>query len=251
MEKTMKCIIVDDEAKSRSMLKTLCENYCDGLSICALAASVSEAIELIAEHAPDLVFLDIRMPVKSGFDLLEYYDTIPFEVIFTTAYDQYALRAFKYSAVDYLLKHIAVDELKAAVERARSMLGHGEKTEQLNLLKEAINNEKINKIALITLDGFTFVRFNEIVRCEAQGNYTSVFLSNGNSLLITKTLKHYEEILVEKMFFRIHKSHLINLNFVRRFIRGKQGLVEMNDGTQIEVSFRKRDALLKRLAALS
>lgn len=247
----MKGIIVDDEAKSRSMLKTMCENYCEGLEICAMAASVSEAIELIDEHGPDLVFLDIRMPVQSGFHLLEHYDSIPFEVIFTTAYDQYALRAFKYSAIDYLLKPIAIDELKAAVERARSMLSNGQKAEQLSLLKEAINNEKINKIALITLDGFTFVRFNEIVRCEAQGNYTSVFLSNGNSLLITKTLKHYEEILVEKMFFRVHKSHLINLNFVRRFIRGKQGLIEMNDGTHIEVSFRKREALLKRLAALS
>ena len=247
----MKGIIVDDEAKSRIMLKTMCENYCEGLEICALAASVNEAIELIGEHDPDLVFVDIRMPVQSGFNLLEHYDDIPFEVIFTTAYDQYALRAFKYSAIDYLLKPISIEELVDAVERAKLRREGHQKTEQISLLKEAINNEKINKIALITLDGFTFVRFDEIVRCEAQGNYTSVFLSDGSSLLITKTLKHYEEILVEKMFFRVHKSHLINLNFVRRFIRGKQGMIEMNDGTHIEVSFRKRDALLKKLAALS
>lgn len=247
----MKGIIVDDEAKSRTMLKIMCEQYCEGLEICALAASVSEAIELIDEHHPDLVFVDIRMPVKSGFALLEHYDVVPFEVIFTTAYDQYALRAFKYSAVDYLMKPISIPELVDAVKRAGNRVVGSKKNEQISLLKEAINNEKINKIALITLDGFTFVRFDEIVRCEAEGNYTSVFLSDGSSLLITKTLKHYEEILMEKMFFRVHKSHLINLSYVRRFIRGKQGLIEMNDRTLIEVSFRKREALLKKLATLS
>ncbi|MEM8907609.1 MAG: LytTR family DNA-binding domain-containing protein, partial [Bacteroidota bacterium] len=246
-----KGIIVDDESKSRSMLKTMCEKYCENLDICALAASVGEAIQLIAEHQPDVVFVDIRMPVKSGFALLDHYQSIPFAVIFTTAYDQYALRAFKYSAVDYLLKPISIDELVAAVKRAGRLMGVDQKARQMSLLKEAINNEKINKIALITLDGFTFVRFDEIVRCEAQGNYTSVYLSSGNALLITKTLKHYEEILVEKMFFRVHKSHLINLNYVRRFIRGKQGMIEMNDGTQIEVSLRKKEALLKKLATLS
>ena len=248
----MKGIIVDDEAKSRTMLKTLCETYCQDIEIVGLAASVSDAIKLIQTTSPDIVFLDIQLPIQSGFSLLEYYgESPPFEVIFTTAYDQYALKAFSYSAIDYLLKPISIEELKKAVNKIKPIKAGSTKKEQLSLLKEAIVGKEINKIALTTVDGFTFVRFDEIVRCEAQGNYTDVFIDSKSSLLITKTLKHYEGILPASIFFRAHKSHLINLKYVRRFIRGKQGMVEMNDGKMIEVSLRKREALLIKLATLS
>ncbi len=251
MRLNMKGIIVDDEAKSRTMLKALCEAYCEDVEICGLAASVNEAIELVNIHQPDIVFLDIRMPIQSGFSLLEHYKELPFEVIFTTAYDQYALKAFDYSAADYLLKPISVEDLKKAVNKIKQQKGGLSKKEQLSLLKDAIEGKTLNKIVLTTLDGFTFVRFDEIVRCEAQGNYTDVFLNPPASLLITKTLKHYESVLPPSIFFRVHKSHVINLNYVRRFVRGKQGMIEMNDGTMIEVSLRKKDALLHKLATLS
>lgn len=248
----MKGIIVDDEARGRRMLKALCEEYCENLEIIGMAASVPEAKTLIDELKPDVVFLDIQMPVHSGFALLEYYESdIPFEVIFTTAHDQYALQAFKFSAVDYLLKPIEIDELIASVEKVQEIKGFVNSSNRLDLLKEALAAKSINKIALTTQDGFTFVKFEDIIRCEAQGNYTSVYLTDGSSLLITKTLRHYEDILEDKLFFRVHKSHLINLSYIRRFIKGKQSMVETTDGKNIEVSLRKRDALLQKLAELA
>ena len=248
----MKGIIVDDEVKSRFMLQTLCDTYCEGLEINGLAASVLEAISMIDLGKPDIVFLDIRMPIKSGFALLEHYqEQVPFEVIFTTAYDQYALKAFKFAAIDYLLKPISLEALITAVNKVRKIRGSHKRSERINHLKAAISQRKIEKIALTTLDGFTFTNIDEIVRCEAEGNYTSVFLSDGSSLLITKTLKHYEETLVNYPFFRTHKSHLINLNYVRRFVKGKQGMVEMTDGKMIEISQRKKDLLLTELNGLT
>ncbi len=245
----MRVIIVDDESKSRLLLEQLCKEYCNDLDIVGMAASVNEAIELIDSIKPDLVFLDIRMPVKSGFVLVEHYgEDIPFEVIFTTAYDEYALKAFQIHATGYLLKPIEIDELVNAVEKVRKKINKGQGSEDSKILKEPFSGEQMNKIALATTDGFTFVKFKEIIRCEAHGNYTYVFLADNSSFLITKTLKHYEEVLPMDDFFRAHKSHLINLNFVRRFIKGKQGMVEMTDGKLIEVSLRKRESLLKILA---
>lgn len=232
------------------MLKTLCEKYCEGLEIVGMAASVDEGLQVIKATNPQIVFLDIHMPVKNGFQLLETYEGHPpFSTIFTTAYEEYALKAFKLSVVDYLLKPIDIEALVKAVEKARKYHQNDDSTRRLELLKETLKKDPIQKIALTTLDGFTFVDYSEIVRCEAQGNYTDVRLSDGSSLLITKTLKHYEDILVDKDFFRVHKSHLINLNFVRRFVKGRQGMVEMTDGQLIEVSLRKKEALLKNLAS--
>lgn len=246
---SLQAVIVDDEAKSRSLLEALCDNYCEDLEIVGKAASVPEAIQIIDELNPDLVFLDIRMPVKSGFALIEHYkEKVPFEVVFTTAHDEYALKAFKVSAVGYLLKPIEIDELSKAVEKVRTRSTICENTNRLKILTEAISSGKMDKIALATTDGFTFVKSRDIIRCEAQGNYTYVYLEDDTSLLITKTLKHYEEVLPRVDFFRAHKSHLINLNFVRRFIKGKQGMVEMTDGKFIEVSLRKRESLLEKLS---
>ena len=247
----MKGIIVDDEAKSRRMLRSLCQEFCDGLEIIGMAASISEAKKIIDEKQPDIVFLDIKMPVESGFALLDFYKgEIPFNIIFTTAFDQYAVQAFKYTAIDYLLKPIDIDALIHAIEKAQKNKGLEKYSERYTLLKEALAKQTINKIALTTQDGLTFVRYEEIIRCEAEGNYTSFHLVDGSSLLITKTLRYYEELLLGKKFFRVHKSHLINLNYVRKFIKGKQGLIETTDGATIEVSLRKREALLKELAAL-
>ncbi len=246
----MTAIIVDDEAKGRSSLHALCTEYCEGLEIIGSAASVDEAKVMIDQLKPQLIFLDIQMPEKNGFQLLEAYENQPpFSVIFTTAYDQYAIKAFKLPTIDYLLKPIEIEALIRAVEKAKKQLQTTTTSDKLELLKASLEKDPIQKIALTTLDGFTFVDFDEIVRCEAQGNYTDVRLANGSSLLITKTLKHYEDILIMDNFFRVHKSHLVNLNFVRRYIKGRQGMVEMVDGQMIEVSTRKKEALLERLAS--
>lgn len=241
-------IIVDDESKGRASLKKLCEKYCDNVTITGLADSVAGAKKLIERDDPHLVFLDIRMPTADGFSLLEAYEDVPFDVIFTTAYDQYAIKAFKFSAIDYLLKPINIQELQDAVERVRKKFENQQSApSNVVTLKENLSSGTFSKIALPTTEGYTFLKRDEIIRCEASGNYTIFYLKSGIKYVITKTLKHYEEMLTEYGFFRVHKSHLINLKYVEKFIRGKQGYVEMVDGKMIEVSSRKREDLLKHL----
>ncbi len=247
----MKAIIVDDEGRSRRTLLALCEEYCTGLNVVGTAASVQEAKVLIEDSNPDLVFLDIKMPEENGFVLLESYEHgAPFEVIFTTAYEQYALQAFQASAVQYLLKPIDIDALIRAYEKARGRINAivevDDTLDYINM-DNVIEQFNATKIALTTLDGFTFVRFDQIVRCAAEGNYTYVHFNDGSFLILTKTLKHYESLLEGKGFFRIHKSHLINLNYVRKFIKGKQGYIILSDGEKLEVSARKKEPLLKAL----
>ena len=246
----MKGIIVDDEARSRRLLQALCMEYCDGLEIIGLADSVSEAKKLIDQEMPDVVFLDIRMPIESGFELLKFYNNdFSFEVIFTTAYDGYAVEAFQFSAIDYLLKPIEIDELVKAVESVKELRNYSPQPEKFEFLQKLLVAQKIEKIALTTTDGFTFVHHKDIIRCEADSNYTTVVLMDGTSHLITKTLGHFEKLLFEKDFFRIHKSYLVNLYRVRKFIKSKKGgLVETVDGIQVEVSSRKREELLERLS---
>lgn len=248
----MKGIIVDDEARSRRLLQALCLEYCDGLEIIGLANSVSEAKKLITQEMPDIVFLDIRMPIESGFELLKFYDNnFSFEVIFTTAYDEYAVEAFQFAAVDYLLKPIEIDELIKAVKYVKELRNYSPQPEKFEFLQELLTAQKIEKIALATNDGFIFINYQDILRCEAESNYTTVTLIDGNTHLITNTLGHFEKLLMEKDFFRIHKSHLVNLHVVRKFIKSKKGgLVETVDGMQIEVSSRKREELLERLSNL-
>lgn len=246
----MKYLIIDNEVKSREVLKSLCDTYCPALELSGSAGSVEEGIRQIDQINPDLIFLDIHLPLKSGFTLLDHYQKqasgVDFLVIFTTAYDQYALEAFRYSAVDYLQKPIDIEALRAAVEKAFNE--NSFKQKQLPALRDDLLVEKVNKIALTTIDGYTFVKFEEIIRCEAQGNYTYVYLQNGKAVLITKTLKHYEDLLLPKGFLRVHKSHLINLHRVRKFLKGKKSMVEMTDGRQIEVSIKKRSILLEQLS---
>lgn len=245
----MKCLIIDDEPKSQTLLSNLCNEYCPEIEIIGFAGSVNEGIEKIENLNPGLIFLDIHMPVKSGFALLNYFkDKVDFSVIFTTAYDEYALEAFKYSVVDYLQKPIDIEDLQNAVKKA--IREQNLKSNQISMLLESALADKIQKIALTTIDGYTFVKIENIIRCEAQGNYTYVYLRNGKSVLITKTLKHYEELLMPKGFFRIHKSHLINLQGVRKFLKGKKGMVEMIDGELIEVSNKKREMLIEKLSQI-
>lgn len=188
------------------------------------------------------------MLVEDGFELLKKYEDVPFDVIFTTAYDQYAIKAFRFSAIDYLLKPISIQELQAAVEKVRKKKEKSSsKGSNIAMLKENLATGRFDKIALPTTEGFSFVKTEDIMRCEASGNYTIFYLLDKTKYVITRTLKHYEEMLVEHGFYRVHKSHLINLTYVQKFIRGKQGYVQMIDSKNIEVSTRKREELLNRL----
>ena len=245
----MKGLIVDHDTQASAALKKCCLEYCEGLEIIGEVPSIKEAKNLIDQHQPELVFLTVQLPEENGFSLLNDYKTHPpFSIIFITKSETHALKAFKHSAVDYLLKPIDENLLQAAYEKVKRRR-HVSTTEKMQLLKEGFAKQPLDKLALPILDGYLFVKINEIIRCEAKGNYTQVHLINKKSLLITKTLKHYEDLLTNRGFFRIQKSHLVNLQHIRRFLKIKNNKVEMIDGVSIEVSPLKKDALQERMQA--
>ncbi|HTJ49608.1 MAG TPA: LytTR family DNA-binding domain-containing protein [Cyclobacteriaceae bacterium] len=246
----VKCVIVDDELKSRESLKILLQDFCDNVEVCALCQNVAEAIEAIAEYKPDVVFLDIQMQRETGFDLLAKIKNIDFEVIFTTAYSEYAIKAFKFSAIDYLLKPIDIEELKKAVDKVEKKLNINisGRLEQLlqNLRPSAPQHFKL---ALPTSDGLIFVKVDTIVYCEANSNYTTIFTDDGKKHVVSRTLKEYEDMLEDHNFFRIHNSHIINLGSIKKYVRGDGGYVIMNNDVSLDVSKRRKEAFLSKLGA--
>ncbi len=245
----MQSIIVDDELKSRESLKILLEEFCDNVEVCALCQNVEEGIEAIRKFAPDVVFLDIQMQRETGFDLLEKIKPVNFEVVFTTAYSDYAIKAFRFSAIDYLLKPIDIEDLKRAVEKvARKSNGDfSQRLDQLiQNLKPGVSHNF--KLALPTSDGLIFIRVDDILYCEASSNYTEIHTSDGKKYVVSRTLKEYEDILTDHNFFRIHNSHLINLASVKKYVRGDGGYVIMSNDVSLDVSKRKKEAFLSRIS---
>ncbi len=248
MADIIKCIIVDDELRARNGLKKLIDNYCEHIVVADMADSVANARIAIAEHKPDLVFLDIDMPGGDGFDLLEQMDSIPFEVIFATAYDQFALKAIKYSALDYLLKPIDLEELITAINKVHKKKGILPDKERYQSLKVNIAQKNLERIALPAADGLIFLNIKDIIRLQSDGSYTVFYTSGNKNILVTKSLGEFEEILEENGFFRTHHSHIININRVQKYVRGRGGYVVMDDGSSVDVSARRKDefmALLK------
>lgn len=244
----LKAIIIDDSIEARKALVNEIEDCCPEIELIGQAEGVVSGAKLIRSVNPDLIFLDIQMNDGSGFDLLELIGNITFKVIFTTASDEYAVKAFKYSAVDYLLKPIDPDELVSAVKKAE----RGSQKENLNLLMENAKNtnKPVRKLALNTLDKLHIVNISDIVRCESDVNYTQFFFSNGNKLLVTKTLKDFEDLLSEHQFIRVHQSHLVNVNFIKEFVKGDGGYLVMTDKTSVPVSTRKRNTVVEMLNSL-
>lgn len=244
----VRSIIVDDEMKSRESLKILLEEFCENVEVLAVCQNVAEGVEAIRTHKPDVVFLDIQMQRETGFDLLVQIKPIDFEVIFTTAYTEYAIKAFKFSAIDYLLKPINIEELKKAVDKVEKKLNSriSERVEQLiqNLRPTSMQNFKL---ALPTSDGLIFVKVDDIIYCEASSNYTEIYTIDGKKHLVSRTLKEYEDLLVEHNFFRIHNSHLINLGSIKKYVRGEGGYVIMSNDKTLDVSKRKKEAFLTKL----
>ena len=249
----IRTVIIDDEQHSRELTAALLGKYCPDVQLVGFGDSVQSGLLAIREHQPALVLLDVELSDGTGFDLLNQLgEAVRFEVIFITAFDHYAARAFRFCAIDYLLKPLAFDDLKNAVDRAGQRLqqqGAAAGANQLleTLLQQISKKGDLEKIALPTADGLLFVRPNEIARCEADGNYTWVCLTNRQKVLVSRTLKEYEDLLEPQGFFRIHHAHLINLQYIRKYTKGRGGTVEMEDGVVLDVASRRRDEFLAKV----
>ena len=245
----IKAIIIDDEANNRENLQHLLQRHCRNVKVVGTAASAREGIEKIEEFRPDVVLLDIEMPQQNGFDLLEHFSTIDFEVIFVTAFDHYAIRAIKFCALDYLLKPIDVLELKEAIGRVGEKLLKARENKQLRIfLENRMYPQETKKIALPTADKVDFVSVDEILRCRGESNYTHIILRGGEQIMVSRTLKEYEELLGEYRFVRVHQSHLVNLREVKSYVKRDGGYLLMSDGTQVPVSKQRKEGVLRQLA---
>ena len=242
----IRCILVDDESNSLEMMEWLLKTYCPQVKIEAMCQGAAEGIEAIEQFRPDLVFLDIEMPHMNGFDMLEKIGRINFDVVFCTAYDQFAIKAFKYSALNYLLKPVDPDDLQQTIRRIEEKKTVPGK-EQIDLLLQNLKQAAkpaLQRIALTTNDGLLFVSTADIMYCEAESNYTSVVLA-GRKVLVSKTLKEIDDALEGQEFYRIHNSFLVNLNHIQKYVRGDGGYVVMNDGKAVSISRSKRQEFME------
>jgi len=247
----IRTIIIDDDQKVRKSLKGTLELFCDKVDVIDQADSVETGISAITKHDPDLVLLDIRMPDGTGFDLLKKIGKITFKLIFITAYEEHAVEAFKFSAIDYLLKPPDPDELVLAINKAEKILQdeimHIKLETLLSNLNKTDSNDK--KLVLKTIDKIHVVDINDIVHCESQGSYTNIFLNTNERIMVTKTLKEYDDLLQNYNFFRIHHSHLVNLKYVKHYERsgekGSGGYVVTRNDDHIPVAYRKKEKFIE------
>lgn len=240
----IKTIIIDDENNASEFLEKMLHRYFPNkFYVCSLCESIDDAIIAIENYQPDLVFLDIQMPNKNGFELFKEIKEINFEVIFTTAHSEYAIEAIKRSALDYLLKPINYIDLLGAVTRYENKSKKESQQKQFNVLLENIDTGDVahKKMAISTDTGIEFVKYNSIIFLEAQNNYTKINLIDGTSIIASKTLKHFEELLPSELFYRIHKTYLVNMNFVKRFFKIDDFLVELTTGAKLPISLRKKN----------
>lgn len=247
----MKAIIIDDEAKARRIVKGLLEEHCPDIEVVAMAEDVPSGVKAINRETPDLIFLDIEMPGYTGFQLMDFFDNIDFEIIFTTAYSDYAIRAFEVSAIDYLLKPIQIDQLVKAVDKVRNKQ-KSQLNEKIEALKLNLNDSnQLSKIALPVADGFLFVKPEDILYFKAESSYTRIFLNGDKDLLVTRTLKEFEKLVDHPHFMRIHRSYLINLNHMKQYVRSDGGHIEMDNGDVVYFSKEKREELLAAFSAMN
>jgi two-component system, LytTR family, response regulator len=245
----IRSVIVEDEKKSSELLSTMIKRFCPDVAVEAIAESVKEGEEVIRKITPDLVFLDVEMGDGNGFDLLKKLNDVHFDLIFTTASDQHAVKAIKYSAIDYLLKPIDPEELQNAVGKVKERRNDNSAIDNLKFLLKNLkrDDDRFSRITLPTGAGYELVNIKDIIRCEAEGNYTNFFIEGKKKLLVSASLKHYEDLLPAEDFIRVHHHHLININHVVRFLKTDGGYAVMTDGTEVEVSRRKKDAFMQRL----
>jgi two-component system LytT family response regulator len=245
----IRTVLVDDETDSILVLQKLLEKYCPQVVVVGTAEGVESALTVIQATRPDLLFLDIEMMQGNAFDLLNQLRPLTFQVIFVTAFDNYAIRAFKYSAVDYLLKPVDIDELVSAVDRVMERSQHKSIIDQMQVFLDNMGGFNLGqqKMAVPTVDGLIFINLKEVVRLEAKSSYTQILLDNGEIVTATRTIKDYEDILPEALFCRIHNSHIINLFKIEKYNKGRGGYVTLEDGSTIEVASRRRQEFMRRL----
>jgi two-component system LytT family response regulator len=249
----IKALIIDDEKHCCDNLQWLTDKYCADVQVAAICTNAKQGLEELSKQQFSLVFLDVEMPGMSGFEMLEKIAEINFDIIFTTAFDKYALRAIKFGALDYLIKPIDKDELRAAVDKVLKRT-HSRSLSQLTALLTHIrksNDLTYQKIALPAMHGYELVSLNTIMYCESSSNYTTVFLNNGQQILVSRTLKDIEELLDMQPFFRIHNSYLVNLQYAIRYVKGEGGFLILNNETSVPVSRNKKEELLKLITHLS
>ncbi|MEQ6121350.1 LytTR family DNA-binding domain-containing protein [Reichenbachiella sp. MALMAid0571] len=247
----MRIAIVDDEEVVRENLKTLLSMYAPECTVVVEADGVTTALKSLKENSVDLLLLDVEMKDGTGFDLLSFYGELDFEVIFVTAHDGYAIKAFKYSAIDYLLKPIDPEDLLSALKKVRKPISQNERNLKVNnLIQNKKRSQSEQKVILKDAETVFLVSLNEIIRCESETNYTKFFLVDGRKLFISKTLKEYDSLFQDQCFFRAHQSHLINLYHFDRYEKKEGGIVYMKDGSTLPVAVRKRESLMAALEKL-
>jgi len=243
----IRAILIDDEQECLNALEFDIRNHCPEVDIVQICQGGKNGIKAIHKHKPDMVFLDIDMPMISGFDLLEMVGDIDFSVVFTTAYDKYALKAFRISATDYLLKPIDKDELKLAINKVKEKQALKSPNDQVSFLLgqlKALDNDNVKKIALPTFDGTEFINLKDIIYCQSDGAYSYVHFVDGSKLYISKTLRYLEEALCDYHFFRSHKSYIVNTDHLKKFVKSEGGYLILSNDKQIKVSRSKKEEIV-------
>ena len=247
MQENLRAIIIDDEPDCVQSLSRDLKMYCPQVEIVAQCESAKDGIRAINKLKPDVLFLDIDMPLINGFELLDLLPAIDFAVVFTTAYDKFALQAFRISAVDYLLKPIVQEDLIKAMEKVQLLHSKEQTQQHINFLIQQLKdqeNDAIHRIALPTMEGLDFINLKDILYCKSDGAYSYIYYTDGTNLLISKTLKYLEEILCDFQFFRTHKSYIVNMDYVSKYSRGAGGMLIMKNGARIKVSRSRKEELL-------
>lgn len=248
LRQMIKAIIVDDEMDCCETIAALLQSFCPDVEVIGIYHNGAEALSPILQLQPDLVFLDVEMPRMNGFEMLEQLPQVNFDIIFTTSYDQYALKAIRFSAIDYLLKPVDREELQMAVQK---VIQRSQRTiaKQVEILMQKLHqpSKSIGKIALPTMEGLQMIPIDSIISCEADSNYSILLLKNKKKIIVSTTLKEIEEILEDHSFVRVHRAYVVNLNEVEKYVKGEGGYLIMSDGSMIDVSRNKKEYLLKKL----
>lgn len=251
MKAKLKTVIIDDEMDAVNFIHSIIREYCPALSVAGTANNAMEGIKVIRDSNPDLVLLDVEMPHGSGFDLLAQFPEKTFDVIFITAFNHYAIKAIKFSAVDYILKPININEFIVAIEKvAEKRSSPSLPNRNFETLLENLNTASPGKLAIPTSEGMEYLSTKEIIRIEADRSYSWFFLTGKRKILVSKNLKEYQDLLNDRNFFRSHNSHLINLEHVKKYIRADGGAIEMVDGSQVPISRTRRDLFLTHMSRL-
>ena len=242
-------LIVEDEERNARVLKNLIEEYCHGIKLIGSCNTVKSALVDIPKLQPELVFMDVMLSDGNAFDILSQLKERNFEIIFTTAHDEFAIKAIKFSALDYIVKPVGIEELKEAVKKIGKKSFEQLEAQRYDVLLQNIksNTGKLQRIAVPTLEGHSFIDIKDIVRFEADGSYTNIYLVSKEKILVSRPIKEYDTLLTPEGFFRIHHSHLINLSCVTKYVKGSGGYVIMIDGSSVEVALRRKEEFLKAI----